>query len=112
MPNWNTIFLPNNKKLASGQNKVRADIFSGSLAVCLFASASGRGGRKGGLGGIPPAEPVNEICSDIFKYIPPVGKRSVWLARYAGSPADFEAEIEFFAFVPQGGTPEAGFPEI
>jgi len=77
----------------SGQNKVRADIFSGSLAVCLFASASRRGGRKRGSGGIPPAEPVNEISSDIFKYTPPVRKFRCWLARYAGSPADFEAEI-------------------
>ena len=83
----------NEEKPASGRNKVRADIFSGSLAVCLFASAFGRGGRKGGSGGIPPAEPVNEIGSDIFKYIPPVGKRGRWLAHCAGSPADFEAEI-------------------
>ena len=80
--------------------------------VCLFASASRRGGRKRGSGGIPPAEPVNEISSDIFKYTPPVGKRSVWLARYAGSPADFEAEIEFFVFVPRSGTPEAGFSKL
>jgi len=40
------------------------------LEIVLFASASRRGGRKGGLGGIPPAEPVNEIGSDIFKYTP------------------------------------------
>ena len=33
-------------------------------------------------------------------YPPPVGKRSVWLARYAGSPPDFERKIEFFVFVP------------
>ncbi|PIU36278.1 hypothetical protein COT03_00430 [Candidatus Shapirobacteria bacterium CG07_land_8_20_14_0_80_39_18] len=50
--------------------------------IVLFASASRlhfsvsvgqarRGGRKGSSGGIPPAEPVNEICSDIFKYTPP-----------------------------------------
>jgi len=82
------------------------------LAVCLFASASRRGGRKGGSGGIPPAEPVNEIGSDIFKYTPPVGKRSVWLARYAGSPPDFERKIEFFVFVPQSGMPEAGFSKL
>jgi len=44
------------------------------LEIVLFASASRRGGRKGGLGGIPPAEPVNEISSDIFKYTQPVGK--------------------------------------
>ena len=92
--------------------KFEPTFFSGSLAVCLFASASRRGGRKGGLGGIPPAEPVNEIGSDIFKYTPPVGKRSVWLARCAGSPADFERKIEFFVFVPQSGTPEAGFSKL
>jgi len=78
------------------------------LAVCLFASASRlrtasvgqarRGGRKGGLVfALPPAEPVNEIGSDIFKYTPPVGKCSVWLARYADSPADFERKIEFLS---------------
>jgi len=61
---------------------------------------------------LPPAEPVNEIGSDIFKYTPPVGKRSVWLARYAGSPADFERKIEFFVFVPRSGTPEAGFSKL
>ena len=44
------------------------------LEIVLFASASRRGGRKGGLGGIPLAEPVNEIGSDIFKYTPPVRK--------------------------------------
>jgi len=60
----------------------------------------------------PPAEPVNEIGSDIFKYIPPVGKSSCWLARYAGSPPDFERKIEFFVFVPQSGTPEAGFSKL
>ena len=103
----------NEEKPASDQNKVRADIFSGSLAVCLFASASRRGGRKGGLVfALPLAEPVYEIGSDIFKYTPPVGKRSVWLARYAGSPADFERKIEFFVFVPQSGTPEAGFSKL
>jgi len=66
--------LKTKEKPASGQNKVRADIFSGSLVVCLFASASRlrtasvgqarRGGRKGGLVfALPPAEPVNEIGS-------------------------------------------------
>ena len=46
---------------------------------------SGRQGEAGGRGvrslALPPAEPVNEIGSDIFKYTPPIGKRSVWLAR-------------------------------
>ncbi|MBU3965441.1 hypothetical protein KKG29_03000 [Patescibacteria group bacterium] len=41
------------------------------LEIVLFASASRRGGRKGGLVfALPPAEPVNEIGSDIFKYTP------------------------------------------
>jgi len=44
---------------------------------------------------------------------PPVGKRKVWLARYAGSPADPPNwRIEFFVFAPQSGTPEAGFPHF
>lgn len=87
------------EKPASGQNKVRADIFSGSLAVCLFASVSRRGGRKGGSGGIPPAEPIaRKISSDFFKYTPPVGKSEVWLALCEGSPADFRRKIEFFVF--------------
>jgi len=38
----------NKEKPASGQNKVRADIFSGSLAVCFSSSAFWRGGGKGG----------------------------------------------------------------
>ena len=66
------LFQFRKEKPASGQNEVRADIFSGSLAVCLFASASRRGERKGGWGGIPPAlQILGEICSDIFKYTPP-----------------------------------------
>jgi len=60
------------KKFSSGQNEVRADIFSGSLAVCHSASVADRGGRKRGLGGIPPAESVfGEIGSDIFINTPP-----------------------------------------
>ena len=31
-------------------------------------------------------------------YPPPIGKRSVWLARCEGSPADFKRKIEFFVF--------------
>ena len=93
--------------------KFEPTFLTGSLAVCLFASASRRGGRKGGLVfALPPAEPGNEISSDIFEYIPPVGKSRCWLARYAGSPADFEAEIEFFVFVTRNGTPEAGFSKL
>ena len=103
----------NEEKPASDQNKVRADIFSGSLAVCLFASASRRGGRKGGLVfALPPAEPRRNFGSDIFKQTPPVGKSEVWLARYAGSPADFKRKLEFFVFVPRSRTPEAGFSKL
>ena len=70
----NTQLKFDKKSPASGQNKVQANIFSGSLAVCLSASAFWRGGRKGGSGGIPPAEPIIEkIGSDFFKYTPPVG---------------------------------------
>jgi len=36
-----------------GQNEVRADIFSGSLAVFQSERVASAGGRKGGLGGIP-----------------------------------------------------------
>ncbi|MCS6809636.1 MAG: hypothetical protein NZ661_12625, partial [Candidatus Kapabacteria bacterium] len=50
-------------------------------------------------GGIPPAEPVNKIGSDFFKYTPPVGKSCCWLALCEGSPADFRRKIEFFLFL-------------
>jgi hypothetical protein len=56
------------------------------LEIVLSASASRRGGRKGGVGGIPPAEP-SQFRSDILKQTPPVRKCVHWLARYAGSPA-------------------------
>jgi len=59
----------------------------------------GEAGRKGGLVfALPPAEPVNEIGSDIFKHTPPVGKSEVWLALCEGSPPDFERKIELFIF--------------
>ena len=70
------------------------------------------GGKGDSVFALPPAEPVNEISSDIFKYTPPVRKFRCWLARYAGSPADFRFKIKFFAFVPQSGTPEAGFSKF
>jgi len=41
--------------------------------------------------------------------VAPESTRAFWLARYAGSPADFRRKIEFFVFVPRSGTPEAGF---
>jgi hypothetical protein len=40
------------------------------LEIVLSASASRRGGRKGGVGGIPPAEP-SQFRSDILKQTPP-----------------------------------------
>ena len=54
------------------------------FSLPLFGEAGGKGDSVFAL---PPAEPVNEIGSDIFKYTPPIGKSSFWLARYAGSPA-------------------------
>jgi len=50
--------------------------------------------------------------SDFVQKVPPIGKSSFWLARYAGSPPDFERKIEFFVFVPRNGTPEAGFSNL
>jgi len=50
--------------------------------------------------------------SDFVQKVPPSGKRVFWLARYAGSPADFKRKLEFFIFVPRSGTPEAGFSLI
>ena len=44
------------------------------LKIVQSERVASAGGRKGGLGGIPPAKPVNEIGSDIFKYTQPVGK--------------------------------------
>jgi len=43
------------------------------LEIVLFASASMRGGRKGGLVfALPPAEQIaRKISSDFFKYTPP-----------------------------------------
>jgi len=42
------------------------------LEIVLSASAFWRGGRKGGpVFALPPAEPVNKIGSDFFKYTPP-----------------------------------------
>ena len=79
------------------------------FSLPLQGEVGGRGVRS-----LPfrPAEPVNEISSDIFKYTPPVGKSEVWLALCKGSPADFRRKIEFFVFVPQSGTPEAGFSKL
>src|SRR3989344_1429303 len=53
------------------QNEVRDDIFSGSLAVFQSERVASAGGRKGGLGGIPPAlQILGEICSNFFERTP------------------------------------------
>jgi len=57
------------------QNEVRADIFSDSLAVFQSERVASAGGRKGGLGGIPPAlQILGEISSNFFESTPPVEK--------------------------------------
>ena len=75
---------------------------------------TGAGGRKGGLGGIPPAlQILGEICSNFFERTPPVGKCLCWLALCEGSPADFKRKLEFFIFAPLlRSWPEAGFPHF
>ncbi len=96
------------------KNEVRADIFSGSLAVFQSERVASAGGRKGGLGGIPPAlQILGEICSNFFERTPPVRKCLCWLALCEGSPADFKGKLEFFIFAPLlRGWPKAGFPNF
>src|SRR3989344_2744354 len=96
------------------QNEVRADMFSGSLAVFQSERVASAGGRKRGLGGIPPALQIwGEICSNFFERTPPVGKCLCWLALCEGSPADFKRKLEFFIFAPLlRGWPKAGFPNF
>ena len=49
-------------------------VLSAPVPAFTFQFRSGRrGGRKGGMGGIPPAEP-SQFSSDIFKQTPPVRK--------------------------------------
>ena len=96
------------------QNEVRADIFSSSLAVFQSERVASAGGRKGGLGGIPPAlQILGEISSNFFESTPPVRKCLCWLALCEGSPADFKRKLEFFIFAPKGlaksGPPEFSF---
>ena len=53
------------------KNEVRDDIFSGSLAVFQSERVASAGGRKGGLGGIPPAlQILGEISSNFFERTP------------------------------------------
>jgi hypothetical protein len=44
--NKNKTIKQNNEKPASSQNKVRADIFSGSLAACLSGRNSLQNGKE------------------------------------------------------------------
>jgi hypothetical protein len=88
--------------------------FSGSLAVFQSERVASAGGRKGGLGGIPPAlQILGEISSNFFESTPPVRKCLCWLALCEGSPADFKRKLEFFIFAPKelakSGLPEFSF---
>ena len=50
--------------------------FSGSLAVFQSERVASAGGRKGGLGGIPPAlQILGEICSNFFVKRPQIVNR-------------------------------------
>ena len=106
--------IKNEESPLLAQNEVRADIFSGSLAVFQFERVASAGGRKGGLGGIPPAlQILGEICSNFFERTPPIGKCLCWLALCEGSPTDFKRKLEFFIFAPLlRGWPKAGFPNF
>ena len=71
-------FFKNEGSPLLAQNEVRADIFSGSLAVfqservASLPEADRCGGRKGGSGeGIPPAlQILGEISSNFFERTP------------------------------------------
>ena len=71
-----------------------------------------QGGRKGGLGGIPPAplQILGEICSNFFERTPPFRKLG---GIGENSPADFPFKLDFFIFAPLlWGRPKAGFPNF
>jgi hypothetical protein len=66
------------------------------LEIVLSASVFWRGGRKGGsVFALPPAEPINKIGSDFFKYTPPIRKRGC-LPKAGANPrfSIFEAKEE------------------
>ena len=56
----------NEEKPASDQNKVRADIFSGSLVVCLSAPLQGEAGGRGVWGEFRPPRQSFAISVRIF----------------------------------------------
>ena len=104
--------IKNEGSLLLAQNEVRADIFSGSLAVFQSERVASAGGWKGGLGGIPPAlQILGEISSNFFERTPPIRKCLCWLALCEGSPADFKRKLEFFIFAPKG-LAKSGLPEF
>ena len=99
--------------------------FFNSKGSLLRQGRTGAGGRKEGLGGMPPAlQILGEISSNFFERTPPVGKCLCWLAlshfalratrdKCEGSPADFKRKLEFFIFAPLlRGWPKAGFPHF
>jgi len=60
----------------SAEKSVRPKVLGvphNSKAACGINSAKQAGKNGEGVGGIPPAEPVNKIGSNIFKRTPPVG---------------------------------------
>jgi len=47
------------------------------LEIVQSERSASAGGRKGGLGGIPPAlQILGEICSNFFERTPPVGDKT------------------------------------
>jgi len=102
----------NSKSPLLAKIKFEPTFFQVFWRFAFLLPLQGEAGGKGVWGGIPPAEPVKEISSDIFKYTPPIRKRSVWLALCEGSPTDFKGKIEFFVFVLRSRTPEAGFSKL
>jgi len=84
-----------------------------SFSLPLPAYALLRSGRQGEAGGrgvwsLPFRPPSPDAISvRIFSN----RHRQLVKAKF-GSPADFRFKIKFFAFVPQSGTPEAGFSKF
>ena len=73
IPKPSAIFVIVCSKSLLAKNEVRADFFQ---VLWQFFNPKGsllRAGGRGGLGGIPPAEPIaRKISSNFFKYTPPV----------------------------------------
>jgi hypothetical protein len=95
--------IKNEKNPAFGQKKVRADIFSGSLAVFRNVRSAV---PEGGSWRAKISAAALKISSYFFQGTPPIRK---WGALRQHSPANFGFKSEFFTFVPRSGTPKAGF---